>query len=121
MIGTWGPVAFWMAVVATVSLVPARGPEVDLVFGADKWAHAALYAVLGWLGVRGARRSGAPPIAAWTIALAIGGLYGAGLELLQGRVGRDPSVADGLADLLGTALGAGVLTIRTRTERLEEA
>ncbi len=117
MIGAWLLVAAWMAVVAGVSLAPVRGPEVEIVPGADKWAHAVFYAVLGWLGARAARRSGAPPMAAWAIALSMATLYGAGMEWLQGRVGREASLADGVANMVGAAIGAGILTFRSSSKR----
>lgn len=117
MIGAWLLVAAWMAAVAVVSLAPVRGPDVEIVFGADKWAHAVFYAVLGWLGARAARRSGAPLIAAWAIALSIATLYGAGMEWLQGQVGRDASLADGVADMVGAAIGAGILTFQSSSKR----
>lgn len=117
MIGAWLLVVAWMAAVAAVSLAPVRGPALEFVFGADKWAHVLFYAVLGWLGARAARRSGAPLMAAWAIAVSIAMLYGAGMEWLQGRVGRNASLADGIADLVGAVIGASILTFRDSSKR----
>lgn len=117
MIGAWLLVAAWMAAVAVVSLAPVRGPEVEVLFGLDKWAHAGFYAVLGWLAARAARRSGASRSAGWVIALAIATLYGAGMEWLQDHAGRERSLADGVADVVGAVIGAGLQTLRSGSNR----
>ena len=115
----WLGVVAWMIVVAVVSVAPVSGPAVELPLGADKWAHAAFYAVLGLLAARAAWRSGAPVFAAWTIAFALATAYGAGMEWIQGHVGRDPSLADGFADALGAAIGAGVPMLYVYSTRSE--
>lgn len=120
MIGAWLLVALWMAALIVLSVVPVRGPEVDIPFGVDAWAHAAFYAVLGWLVARAVRRSGASPAMAWGVAVTLSVLYGAGLEWLQGHAGRDPSVADGVADALGAAIGAAALILLESRTRYRE-
>ena len=89
-----------LVVVSWGSLRPA--PEMMGVAGADKLLHLLAYGLIAgvarWAGLRGV----------WAVALAA--LWGAGLELGQGWMptGRDASLADAAANLVGALLGAGV-------------
>jgi VanZ family protein len=68
----------------------------------DKLAHAAEYAVLGFLLSGGfAQRR------AWIPALLAGAVFGAGDELFQAVIpGRDSSLLDWAADVAGLLVGA---------------
>ncbi|MBW3660092.1 MAG: VanZ family protein [Gemmatimonadetes bacterium] len=120
MIAAWGLVALWMAAVAVVSIAPIAAPDVEVPIGADKWAHAAFYAVLGWLAARAARRSGASPATAWGSAVALAALYGAGVEGVQSAVGRDASLGDWMADAIGAVAGAAIVAVRGEAKPIEE-
>ncbi len=80
--------------------------------GTDKWLHFGAYAGLGFLlsAVLFARRSRSSD---WRTVLfraatvvAVGLLYGAADEWLQGFVGRDPDLWDWYADAAGITSGA---------------
>lgn len=120
LIAAWLPVALWMVALIALSVVPVRAPEIEVPFGLDKWLHGGFYAVLGWFVARAGRRSGASPEAAWALAVILSTLYGASLEWLQGRVGRDPSVTDAVADALGAAIGASALILLKGRARGQE-
>jgi VanZ family protein len=103
--------AVGMAALLLVPLpVPSQPPEwvpaiLDLT--ADKVGHAALFfggtrAFLRSARVRDLER---PGLTAAMFAVA----YGAALEVLQGFVGRDPSLGDLAADALGAGLAASSL------------
>ena len=103
----WGPAALWAAVLFLLSALP-RVPGVGWLPGADKVAHFGLYAVMGALLAWGRVRSGSGVAHAWPLSL--GMLYALGDEWHQSFVpGRDPSVGDFIADVLGTAGGYLVL------------
>jgi len=76
---------------------------------ADKLAHLAAYALMGWLVLRALVITlNQPPTSRLFLAAAlIAALYGASDELHQGLVpARDSSLADLAADGLGSVLGA---------------
>lgn len=94
----------WAALIFASSSLPGPSLPSPAVPHLDKLAHAGAYAVLGWLV---ARAMGARSVKAVAAATAIAALYGASDELHQAFVpGRDPSVADALADLGGALCGA---------------
>lgn len=110
-----------MALAIVVISVTADPQVPGLLFpGADKAGHAiAYFALAGLLLLAGVWRPGRSE-ASWkrplpVIATVVA--YGWCLELVQGMVGRDAQVMDGLADLLG-ALLAFVVWSRAR-RRLE--
>ncbi len=81
--------------------------------GHDHVAHFFAYLLLGVLltaGLTAGRSS-------WTVwwrcgaALLIGACYGAALEVAQQFTGRVPEAGDALANLLGVAAGAVVVTV----------
>jgi len=89
--------ALWAVVIFVASSQP--GGAVGLPSPWDKLAHLLTYAVLAWL----LRKSGLSPF--WAVALAA--LYGASDEWHQSFVpGRQPDLADLLADAGGALLGA---------------
>lgn len=101
-------VALGIVVISVIAEPDVRGLRFP---GADKVGHAIAYFILADLlllaGVWRPGRSEAPwkgplPVIAMVVA------YGWFLELLQGMVGRDAQVIDGLADLLGALLALAV-------------
>jgi len=100
----WLPVVAWAGLIFALSSVPDLGTGLgtwDLVL--RKVAHAAEYAVLGFLLLRAVGRE--------TAALALGIAYAASDELHQHFVpGRQGSVLDVLLDSVGVA--AGVYAVR---------
>jgi len=101
------PAVGFAVLVLVASLIPApeTGGPIPTPFGiaADKWVHAASYAVLTGLLAwgQGSREGAAVAVLA---TLAVG--YGGGIELLQGLVpSRSLSGLDLLANGVGAALG----------------
>jgi VanZ family protein len=89
--------------VAVLSLVPPAD-EPSVSFLSDKLQHASAYAWLALVGSTAMRSKSAR--IAMVVLLP---LLGAAIELLQFLVpGRAPEVADALANLIGTLLGAGL-------------
>ena len=93
-----------------VSLVP-KMPDLDVgVSFADKIGHFGAYLVLGfmlfvsipWKGLDG----GWGRLRAVALTVAIAGVYGALIEVLQGFTGRQPELWDLAADLAGALAGA---------------
>jgi VanZ family protein len=105
----WGPAAFWCAVIFALSAIPGADlPELPQN-GTDKVIHAAVYAVLGALCWRGARRSRPQHSSGRVVAVAtlIAILYGITDELHQVFVPRrTPDWRDGIADTVGGIMGA---------------
>ncbi len=100
----WAPAIAWAVVLFWLSHRP--GSDLPTLFeGADKLAHFALYAPLGFLL---ARATGAP----WA-ALSLAVLYGVSDEWHQSFVvGRSPSLADLAADAVGGGAGAWLWRLR---------
>ncbi len=105
----WLPVVAWAGLIFALSSIPDLGTGLgtwDLVL--RKLAHAAEYAVLGFLLVRAIGRESA--------ALALGIAYAASDELHQHFVaGRHGSAVDVLIDAAGVA--AGVVAFKTLSNR----
>ena len=102
----WGPVVAWAALIFGLSSISDLGTGLgtwDLVL--RKIAHAAEFAVLGFLLYRALRRGG------WALALGIA--YAASDELHQHFVpGREGSPLDVLIDAVGVAVGVYVGRLR---------
>jgi VanZ family protein len=95
----WAAVLFLLSA-QRVIVTPAWLPY------ADKVGHMGLYGVMGALLARGRWRSGSR-VAPWILVL-LGVLFGASDEFHQMFVpGRDPSLGDLTADIIGTAIGYG--------------
>lgn len=99
-----------VALVAWQTLTP-RPIDLPLPEG-DKLAHAGAFLLLALLADAGWPQR---PIG-WR-ALSLLAAYGAGIEIVQGHVGRDASFLDLAADVTGLALYAGLLGpwLRRRT------
>ena len=93
-----------MAVTVILSTFPVAALQPN-VANADKIGHAAVYSVLGFLYAVAWHRHGSshPAVAERTLAMVL--LFGALMEYLQSLVGRDPSMADWVADGVGGVFG----------------
>ncbi|WP_233554025.1 VanZ family protein [Halococcus sp. IIIV-5B] len=109
----WLPVVAFAVVVFVGSVVPLPGGETTLgpfgLVGADKYTHAFAYFCLG-----GALAFALAPDRRWVavaaLAVVVTSLYGGGIEVVQGFVGRDPSLLDWGADILGAVVGVALAT-----------
>jgi VanZ family protein len=107
----WVPALLWAGLIFWLSS-RSRLPSVPIP-GIDKVEHAAAYAVLAWLAIRGLRAAVLDP--AWGAVLA--SLFGVSDEIHQAFVaGRSSDVFDWVADTLG-ALAALYLYRRLRDRR----
>lgn len=94
--------------VGSVLPLPSTGGDVALAgpfgVGADKWVHAASYAVIAALAVgRGTRLTGVLGLVAVVLAVAA---FGASIEVAQSFVpGRTASSADAVANTVGAVVG----------------
>jgi VanZ family protein len=90
-------------VVIVISLLPGDSRPVQaltaLPFG-DKVHHALSYVVLGFLPVL--REKVRPAVALLAAAVVLGWI----IEIVQAYTGRTPDMIDGMADVLGIAVGA---------------
>ena len=102
----WFAVAVWMALTVILSTFPIGGVQPS-VPDADKLGHAAVYCVLAFLTARAWRKHGSGRAAVVERTLGMALLFGALMELVQSRVGRDPSLADWVADGVGAVVGIG--------------
>ena len=97
----WAVVLLWTALAAGLSVLPGgsiEGPELPFV---DKAAHFVMYGIMAALVHRAAR--GDSLRRAMLVAVACGALGGV-LEIVQEFVpGREASIGDALANLLGAA------------------
>jgi VanZ family protein len=102
----WGPVVAWAALIFGLSSISDLGTGLGTWdFVLRKIAHAAEFAVLGFLLYRAVRRD-------W-LALALGIAYAASDELHQHFVpGRQGSPLDILIDAVGVAIGVYVARLR---------
>jgi VanZ family protein len=95
----WGPVVAWAALIFALSSIPSLGTGLgtwDLVL--RKIAHAAEFAVLGFLLVRASRRPG--------LAIVVGIAYAISDELHQSFVpGRNGAPLDVTIDAVGVFVG----------------
>ena len=110
MIRRWGPAAAWAALIFAVSsfsVLPDTPPGIT-----DKHAHLAVYAVLAAALVWGITDR-APSRTSWTtvtVAVLAAAIYGVSDEWHQSFVpGRDVSVLDLAADVVGAAIAAVAL------------
>jgi VanZ family protein len=102
----WLPVVLYVSIILTVSAQPSLRPPLSFTWS-DKFWHLAEYGVLGVLLVRALDATMRPrayrTVAVLTVVL--GGLFAAGDETFQSFVpGRESSVADAVADIIGLAL-----------------
>jgi VanZ family protein len=115
-----GILAVYWAAMFTLTHVPVAPGALPAAWVFDKPIHAAMYAGLGFLLARFARARFAAStgvnVMACLIVLAVYAVFD---EWSQGFVGRTPSAADALADLIGGLLGvlSGLRVFGPRRER----
>jgi VanZ family protein len=102
----WLAVAAWMALTVILSTFPIDGVQPS-VPDADKLGHATVYGVLAFFSARAWRRHGSAQAATIERTMAMALAFGALMELMQGYVGRDASLADWVADGVGALVGIG--------------
>jgi VanZ family protein len=117
----WTAVAIWAAAIFLQSALPSV-VDTSAGVGMDKIVHMAVYALLAVLLCRAlslspmVRRSALSIVAAASLVAA---LYGVSDELHQALVpARCADVADGIADLVGSVLGAMLWAGRRRKSRI---
>lgn len=96
-----------MALTVVLSSFPFHGVQPS-VSDADKLVHAAVYCVMAVLCARAWTRHGSPPGAMIERTIAMALIFGALMEIMQGYVGRDMSLADWVADGVGAVIGVGL-------------
>ena len=112
----WGSrilLATLLVVITDIALQPGFTRPASIL-GWDKLEHAAAFAALAVFA-----RGSFPQLPSWLLALPLAG-YGLWIEYAQAStaVGRTPSVADWVADLIGLVLGFGAaITVRTILEQ----
>ncbi|TFV82710.1 VanZ family protein [Blastococcus sp. CT_GayMR16] len=97
------------AVAVLVSLAVLFAPADDVPFapaGVDKLVHGALFAALALTG----RWSGIGRVVLVPVLV----LYAAVSEVLQGMIGRDATVGDWIADVVGVLIGILVWQLTAR-------
>lgn len=117
-LGLWLLPLLWAALIFCVSCIPhvPEGPSVGgRRFPWDKFAHAAVYAVLGGLLFRAfVRAEGFRPVPAALLAVFFGGLFALRDETHQFFMGRDAEMGDLVADWAGLLLVTSALAWRGR-------
>lgn len=105
----WWPVVAWATAILVATTIPDPGTLGAGGWPVDKVVHGVMYFVLGATIVRALRLSGR--LTAGTLLLAVlAAAAFAGLdEWHQQWVGRDPELADWVADAVGLTLGVGAL------------
>jgi VanZ family protein len=114
----WLPPVLYVLLIFTVSSIPSLHPPSKLGFvWADKVAHFGEYAVLGFLLQRAlGRRAGRSGLLLLLLSLFLSYSIGGLDEIYQGTVpGREMSLADWSADVLGATMG--ILSRRFLFER----
>jgi VanZ family protein len=109
----WWPAVLWMVVIIGLSSIPDAGERLPRFLHfpySDTLMHAIVYGVFGALLMLAGGR--------WWLAVLIASAFGALDETFQGLIpGRQPSTADWLADTVGAAFGAFIVTVSTRSGR----
>ncbi|NLY93847.1 MAG: VanZ family protein [Myxococcales bacterium] len=107
----WLPAVLYMALIFTLSSMPALAPYAKYVPLRDKGLHFLEYAVLGFLTTHASGRTfpdrtrARVVIFGWLTAV----LFGVSDELHQAFVpGRTAELADLFADAIGAAVGTGI-------------
>jgi VanZ family protein len=104
---------FIAAAILLLSLIPLPPPPLQLISYRDKIEHLLAYVVLSFfVAVATAPvptdRRPQRPLRAILVVAGLCALYGIALELIQPSVGRQAELLDGIADLLGSLIGASL-------------
>ena len=117
----WVPVVAYAALIFVLSSIPNLKPPTN-VMNADKAAHFLEYALFGLLLFRAGRFTWSDRSAFLPIAFTImtGTIVAMSDEVYQGRVGRQQSFHDFLADMSGIIVAtlAGYLATRSPGRRI---
>jgi len=104
-----GPAIAWAILLFALSSIPNLAFPVQIFSWDDKIHHAAAYAPLGFLLLRGKAGKGECRRQDLWLAIIIGALYGGSDEIHQYFVpGRFMDWTDALADTVGVMLGSGI-------------
>jgi VanZ family protein len=105
----WGPLVFWLAMMFFFSSLHKTPLPKSKIIPWDKFAHISEYAIMGYLAARAMFFSGKEWLKSnyrWMTIL-FGLFYGASDEFHQYFVrGRDASIWDLAADVVGATLGS---------------
>lgn len=103
----WAPALVWAFLIFVLSVAPYKIPPPLAVEHSDKMAHFLIYTVLAVLVIRSQRATGwHHTVKSSLFTLITCGVYGILMELTQLFVsGREASVLDAVADLIGAGLG----------------
>ena len=105
----WLPALAVAVVVLAGSVAPVAPGETTFgpfgLVGTDKYTHAFAYLCLGGT-LAFALAASREWVLTIVLAVVVASLYGGGIEVVQGFVGRDPSIFDWAADILGALIGA---------------
>lgn len=115
----WAPGAIWIAIIFVATSIPGSAfPSVAVVPGADKFVHAFLYSVLGFLLARSSRPvPGGNERSLIAVLCAIAVLAALDEWHQQWIPGRRADVTDWLADMAGAVAGVTLwLTALARRE-----
>ncbi len=101
-------VVYWAFLLTMTHLPPKHLPDIGVN---DKFEHVGAYGLLAgalfvtiWLWRPGVNHL-------WLVVLAVGMAYGAFDERTQPMFGRSCDFGDWMADTIGTAIAAGILTL----------
>ncbi len=102
------------SLILLLSLIPGVGKTPKVPFF-DKAAHVVAYAVLGFLVFCAFPRRNTSSVLILLFSIGICAMYGGAIELLQNAVGRSSELLDLVSDLAGSALGASIGWLVTRS------
>lgn len=111
-VSVWGPVVLWAAGILVVTTVPIPSGVEPAGLPLDKIVHAAMYSGLGWSVARALHMTGRSTGGALVVAVLAAGAFAGLDEWHQAWVGRNPEVADWIADATGLVLGLGLFMWR---------
>ena len=118
--GVWMLTVAWGGVIWKALMMPGEEtPDISFIPFADKFAHAALFAVWGFLLCWALQRSfhSLSRIGVGVLSLLAVAIYGGVSEAIQGMVGREADFVDFVADLLG-GLGGRILYFSPKLDSL---
>lgn len=111
-VSAWGPVVLWAAGILVVTTVPIPTGVEPGELPLDKIVHAAMYSGLGWTVARALHMTGRSTGGALVVAVLAAGAFAGLDEWHQTWVGRNPELADWIADAMGLVLGLGLFMWR---------